>query len=811
MLRWLTPLRQDVVVGVRHLAKNPAFTVVAVLSLALGIMSTTAIYSVVHAVILDPFPYRDVDSLMSVRVWDPSGRGGRTNYTIDQFLEIAERNTIFEGVITSTWSDVLWTGSGDPQRLRGNHGTMNTFEVMGVPPLLGRTTTADDARPGAPPVVVLGYRFWQRQFGGDPGVLGRQLVLNGVTRTVIGVMPKRFMWRGADVYLPHVFRRGTIEEGVTSAHLLGRLKAGVTAVQAEADLRPIIEDLKQRQPAQFPDRWRVGLLSFKETFPSSIRRDIWILFGAVALLLLIACANVSNLLLSKATARQKEIAVRTALGASRGRVVRQLLTESLLLAGVGCAVGVALAYAGLRAILTIVPPDTIPDESEIAINLPVLAFTVAVSALTAVLFGLAPALHAARRDVANPLRESGRGLSGGGVRQALLRNGLVVVEVALSLVLLAGAGLMIRTVIALGNVEIGLRPDRLLTLRVPLAQARYPDAQARARFFDDLETRVAALPGVAAVGLNTSVHPMGNFAVPIEIDAVPGQNARPVLVHQVNAGYTAALGIAVVRGRPLNLDDVRDRRQVALVNEALVRSRLDGREPLALRVRIPRMKQPPIGLPDPSFEVVGVVKDTINEGLDEDVAPELYVPYTLAGMSDRLAVATSVDPDSLARSVAERVYAIDRDQPVMQMRTLEAVMHDGIFAGPRFNLVLFGVFAALGLALAVVGVYGVVSAGVEQQRHELGVRIALGADTGRITAMVVGRGARLLLVGTAMGLVAALFATRVMAGQIWNVSTFDPVSFAAVSVLLFVAGLQACYWPARRAARVDPIVALRQE
>ena len=499
MLAWFDHLRRDIQSGGRHLTKSPAFTAVAVLSLALGIMSTSAIYSVVHAVILDPFPYKDIDHLMSVRVWDPDGRGGRTNYSIDQFLEIAERSTIFEGVIASTWSDVLWTGGSNPERLRGNHGTMNTFDVMGVPPLLGRTTTADDARPGAAPVVVLGYRFWQRQFGGDPGVLGRQLILNGVDRTVIGVMPKRFMWRGADVYLPHVFRRGTVEENVSSVHLLGRAKPGVTAAQAEADLRPIIEDLQRREPAQFPPAWRVGLLPFEETFPSSIQRDIWILFGAVALLLLIACANVSNLLLSKATARQKEIAVRMALGASRGRVVRQLLTESLLLALLGCAIGIALAYAGLRVILTLVPPDTIPDESEIAINLPVLLFTVGISALTAVVFGLAPALHASKGGLANPLRESGRGLSGG-VRQVLMRNGLVVVEVALALVLLVGASLMIRTVIALKNVDPGFRPDRLLTMRVPPAQVRYPDAQRRVLFFEALAERVAALPGVSAVG-----------------------------------------------------------------------------------------------------------------------------------------------------------------------------------------------------------------------------------------------------------------------------------------------------------------------
>jgi predicted permease len=811
MLLWFDHLRRDGVSAARHFTKDPAFSAVAVLSLALGIMSTTAIYSVVHAVILDPFPYKDVDNLMSVRVWDPGGRGGRTSYTTDQLLEISERSTIFSGVIASTWSDVLWTSDGNPQRLRGNHGTMNTFDVMGVAPILGRTPTPDDARPDAPPVVVLGYRFWQRQFGGDAGVLGRHLVLNGVDRTVIGVMPKRFMWRGADVYLPHVFHRGTIEEGVRNVHLLGRLKPGVTAAQAEADLRPIIEDLKRREPGQFPDRWRVGLLSFKETFPSSIRRDIWILFGAVGLLLVIACANVSNLLLSKASARQKEIAVRTALGAGRGRIVRQLLTESLLLAFLGCAIGVALAYGGLRVILSLVPPDTIPDESEIAINMPVLLFTVGVSALTAVLFGLAPALHASRREVGNPLRESGRGLSGGGLRQTLLRNGLVIVEVALSLVLLVGASLMVRTVTGLKSVDLGFRPDRVLTLRVPLPDARYPDPQRRARFFQELLDRVSALPGVAAAGVNTSVHPLGNIRVPIELAGTETQNTRPVLVQQINPGYLNALGIAATRGRTFAREDVIDGRHVALVNEAFVRHRLTGRDGPGARFRIPALQEPPFRMTDTSFEIIGVVKDTPNDDVSMDVVPEIYLPFSITGMADRLIVLAAADPSSVTRSVVEQVYAIDRDQPVTQVRTLESWMQDGIYAGPRFNLVLLAVFAGLGLVLAIVGVYGVVSTAVAQQTHELGVRIALGAGRARIATMVMVRGARLLLAGIALGLLASVFATRVMATEIWRISRFDPLSFTAVSVILLAAGLQACYAPARRAARVDPIVALRQE
>jgi putative ABC transport system permease protein len=808
MLTWPEQFAGDLRFGVRGLLRTPGFSLLAVLSLALGIMAVTAIYSVLYAVVLDPFPYKDVENLMSVRVSSPVQRGSRTGYSTDQFLEIAERSTIFEGVIASTISDVLWTSAGDPQRLRGNHGTFNTFDVMGVPPLLGRTPTAADAQPGAEPVAVLGYRFWQRQFGGDPNVLGRQLQLNDITRTVIGVMPKRFMWRGADVYLPVRFERGRVVEGVRGVHLLGRLKPNITAAQAEADLGPIIADLRQREPAQFPEQWRVGLLPFTETFPSSIGRDIWVLLGAVALLLLIACANVSNLLLARASARQREMTVRVALGASRRRLVRQLLTESLLLALAAGGLGTALAYAGLPAILALVPPDTIPDESEIALNTSVLLFALIVSAFTSVICGLAPALHTAGKDLSNAMREASRSLAGGS-RQAITRKALVVAEVALSLILLAGSSVLLRRFVEMGRVTLGAPPEQVLTLRVPLAPQRYPDAARRITFFKDLLPRIKAVPGVQAVALNSGLHPFGNLWTTVDVTGQP-TSTDPVQAHQVSAEYTGALGIRLAAGRLLTESEVEAGHRVALVNERFVRTRIPDRPPLGQVVKLLRLKDPPFNVADHSFQIVGVVHDTPNAGLTEPPMPEAFVPFSAIGFSNLVVVRAQGDPATITRAVVNQVYAVDAAQPVTNVTTLAQLLKEEAFATPRFNLVLLSVFAIVGLALAVVGVYGVMSSAVAQERQEIGVRMALGADSGTITRMVLARGSRLLLAGTALGLAGSFAAGQWLAGAVWRVAAFDPLAFGAVALLLMLVGLQACYWPARRAARIDPLIAIRE-
>jgi len=808
-MNWIEQSWRDLQVGVRSLVKTPGFTVLAVSSLALGIMTTTAIYSVLYAVVLDPFPYKNVDDLTSVRVWNPAQRGMRLTYSVDQFVEIAARSRVFDGVIASTISDVVWTSDGEPQRLRGNHGTFNTFDVMGVPPLLGRTPTASDAQPGAEAVAVLGYQFWQRQFGGDPTAVGRRLRLNDTVRTVIGVMPKRFMWRGADVYLPIPFERVRIVEGVENVHLLGRLKPGVTEAQAEVDLSPIIADLKTREPKQFPDQWRVGLLSFKETFPSAITRDIWVLVGAVGLLLLIACANVANLLLSRASMRQREMTVRVVLGASRSRLVRQLLTESLLLALTAGAFGAVLAQVGLPALLALVPPDTIPAESEITLNSQVLIFVLLVSVATSVVCGLAPALHTSRRDLAGSLQEVGRGLAGA-TRQAMIRKALIVAEVALSLMLLAGSSVLLRTFIDIGDVNLGVSPERVLTLRVPLSPQRYPDASRRIAFFRQLLPRVAAVAGVEAVGLNTNVHPRGNMRV---VAAVRGgaPSDELVQVHQVNADYTNTLGARLVTGRLLSETDVEGARAVALVNERFVRTRLSGHGPLGEIVSLSRLKEPPFNVTNDTFQIVGVIEDRLNDGLTAPITPEIYVPFTVSGIPNLIAVRTQGNPATVTRAIANQVYALDKEQPVTAVMTLDRLLQDTQYATPRFNLVLLSIFATFGLVLAAVGIYGIMSTAVAQERRDIGVRVALGADGGTIARMVLARGSRLLVVGIAIGLAGSIVATRSLAAEVWRISALDPLSFAAVSLLLLTVGLQACYWPARRAARTDPLIALRQE
>ncbi len=814
LARWLGHFFRDIRVSVRGLAKSPGFAAITAISLALGIGGSSAMYSVIYGVILNPFAYQDVDRLMSVQIQDSQGRSNGSYYSIDQFVEIAERNAVFTGVIASTWSDVTLTsdegGGGDPQRLRGNHCTMNTFDVMGVPPLIGRATTAEDASAGAAPVVILGYKFWQRQFGGSRGVLGRKLNLNGKVRTVIGVMPPRFMWRGADVYLPDVFRRGQEIEGEREVHLLGRLKPGVTEVQAIAGLRPIFEDLRRRSPNEYPEKWRIRLQTFKETFPSGITDALWILFGAVGLLLMISCVNVSSLLLTRMAARQKEIAIRSAVGATRPRLIGQFLAETLVLALGGGALGVLAAYGALHGIIAMVPPNTIPDEAEISLNAPVLWFTLTLSVVVALLVGIAPALQFSGRDIVAALKEAGRGLSGG-TSQRVLRNGLVIGEVALSLMLLVGASLMIRTLISIQGADLGIHRDSILTLRIPFSIERYPAAERRVSFLQSVVRRVDSVPGVLATGVNTGMPPLFNWSMGVEIPGQVRTDSSPVVLQQVNEGYAKTMGLAVLHGRFLSAEDVGAKVHHAVVNQSFVRGYPAGREVLGSVVRLPRLRTAPLNITDDSFQIVGVVRDTVNRISTRETLPEIYIPFTLAGMADRLYVLGNVRPESLDRAVREQIYAVDRGQPVTDVRTLDNMLDDFVYARPRFNLLLFSVFAGLGLVLALVGVHGVIANSVSQRTREIGIRLALGAGYGQVVGMVLRLAAGLLAIGVVLGVIGSIASARLLRGLVRNVSTIDVDSLLAVIALLFATGLLASFWPARRAARVDPVRALREE
>jgi len=501
--------------------------------------------------------------------------------------------------------------------------------------------------------------------------------------------------------------------------------------------------------------------------------------------------------------------VRAALGASRWRLVRQLLAESLVLALAAGVIGTALAYAALPALLALVPPGRIPDESEIALNVPVLLFALAVSAAASLICGLAPALHTSRRDVAAALKESGRGLAGGS-RQALFRKSIIVAEVALSLVLLAGSGVLLRAFMAMQRVDLDVSPAQVLTMRVPLSPARYPDAARRAAFFHELLDRVAAVPGVAAAGLNSGLHPLGNMRV---LAVVPGEapSDEPVMVHHVSAGYAETMRLQPASGRLLTEADVRGGEQVAVVNERFVRARMGDRNPLGQVLELPRLKEPPYSVANATFTVVGVVRDVPNAGLAEPTIPEALVPFTVLGLSNLLVVRAHASAADVTRAVVGQVYAVDAAQPVTAVSSLEQLLDEIAYATPRFNLVLLSLFAALGLILAVIGVYGVMSQAVSQETQEIGLRMALGAGTASITTMIMLRGLRLLLLGIALGLAGSYAAGQWLAGQVWRVAGFDPVAFLAVTMLLLIVGLQACFWPARRAARTDPLIALRQE
>jgi putative ABC transport system permease protein len=804
---------QDFRYGLRGLRNQPGFALLAIFALALGIGAATTIFSVIENVLLDPFPYTDAHRIVSFNIHDvtQSRPGGRSAFKAPEFLDYQEQNHVFSEVIGGGNEDVLYTSGVGTELFAGAYVTPNTFRFLGVPALLGRVITEDDAKPGAPPVFVLSYKTWLKNYSQDPAIVGRSFVLNGLPTTLVGIMPSRFTKRGADLWRPQALDRSNPEASQRYFLFQARLKPGATLRDVETDISVIARRLAQVYPKDYPKNFTIQVETYVDQVVGHFKKTLYTLAAAVGLLLLIACANVANMLLARASSREKEMAVRAALGASRSRLILQLLMESFLLAAGGAVLGCLLSYGGIKALVAVIPDGAIPREAVIGLNVPVLLFSLGAAGFTAILFGLAPALQTAKRDVVEPLKDSGKG-SSGGFRRGKLRNTLVVIEVALSLVLLTGAGLLMRSFVALQQVDLGLNPDNILVARLPLPRDQYKTAASKQHFFRQLLQRLYVLPGVVAATETSTLPPYGGIQSEIEIPGKTHTEKWQSIFQLCSEGYFPTVGIRLVRGRLLSEAEVNDARRVTVVNQTLVRKFFGQEDPVGRQIKINLLETGPDAVKTPIFEIVGVVADAKNQGIQEPPMPEMFIPYTTTGAFERgILVRTAKEPLPLLNAVRREIWAVDRNVAVTLTGSLQDYLKSFSYAEPRFSLILLGVFAAVGLALVAIGVYSVIAYTVSRQTHEIGIRMALGAGSADVFRMVLRMGSRLIVLGVVAGMLASFAATRVIASQLWGVSQHDPVTLAGVVAVVAIVGLAACYFPARRATRVDPMIALRYE
>jgi len=665
-------------------------------------------------------------------------------------------------------------------------------------------------------VFVLRYKTWVKSFGADAGIVNKTFVLNGVQRTLIGIMPPRFGWGNADLWIPAKPSRaptGKVIAGAFQQHwwMLGHLKQGVTVKEAEADFTVIAKRLATIYPTEYPKHFTVQLDSLTNMVVGRFKTTLFIVLAAVGLLLLIGCGNVANLLLARATTREKEFAIRSALGANRWRLVRQLLVESLLLATGGAAVGTLLAWGGLKSLVALMPQEIIPAESVIQLNTPVLAFTLGVAMLTALVFGLVPALKAARKDINDPLRDSGKGVSGG-FRHGRLRDAVVVLEVGLSLMLLVAAGLLMRSFVALRDVKLGLQPDHIFVARLPLPVDRYKTADQVAGFYRPLLQRLKALPGVLEATETSTLPPYGGIPSDIEIPGKTHAEKWNAMFQLVSEGYFPVLKIQFVDGRSFTEAEVTGARKLAVVNQTFVKKYLGTENPIGRQVKIAQLADFDDAVKEPIFEIIGLVADAKNRGLQDPPEPEIWVPFTVTGSAFRgILVRTAKEPMAMMNAVEHEIWATDRNVALAFTGTLEGYISQFSYAGPRFGFFLMTIFGSIGLLLVTIGVYSVLAYTTARRTHEIGIRMALGAEGSDVQGMVIRMGLRLVGIGVAIGLIVSLAIGRVIATQLWGVSAYDPWTLVCVPALLLITGIVACWLPARRAASVDPLVALRYE
>jgi putative ABC transport system permease protein len=808
-------LLQDLRFGARMLLKNPIVTLVAIVALTLGIGANSAIFSVVHAVLLRSFPYAEADRLAVV--WEKK-EGGKTDQNVinlGNFFDWKEQNNVFSDMAAFFDLTANLTGDGEPEEVPGQIVTTNLFPLLGVNAVQGRTFTPDEGKPGQPNVVIISHGLWQRRFGGDPSVIGRQVTLNNRQNTIIGVLPADFGWhipkgsmtrKAAEIWSPWQVSNESRQRRGRFASAVARLRPGVTPAQAQQEMDIIGARLEKQYP-EFNTKWGVNVVPLRAQVTGDIRRPLLILLGAVGFVLLIACANVANLLLARAAARKKEIALRAGLGASRWRITRQLLTESVLLSLVGGTLGLLLAWWGTKALIALSPP-ALMNLRDVSVNLPVLGFTLGVALLTGIVFGLVPALEATRFDLQDSLKEGGKNI-GGSIRSHRVRNLFVVIQVALALVLLVGAGLLVKSLNRLQSVDPGYNPKQLLTMRVSLPTRKYDSDGKILSFFQQAVTQMQTMPGVEAAGaINsfpfTGLYPGTSMEIEGRPPLPPGQTLTTGIC-VTDANYFQVMQIPLKRGRLFTPQEAAEERHVVVINETFARKHLAGEDPLGKRVTI-NMKDTNV-----PTEIVGVVGDHKHMGLDVEVEPMAYWPHPELTYSAMTLVirargeATNVVP--AARSV---IRNLDQDQPVGEVITMEGLLAKSL-ARSRFNTTLLTIFAGVALVMAAVGIYGVMSYSVQQRTHEIGVRMALGAQQRDVLKLVVRQGVILAVIGVAAGLIASFGLTRLIANLLFETTATDTPTFAVVAIGLFLITLLACYVPARRATKVDPLVALRYE
>ena len=798
-------LRQDLRYGARMLAKKPLFTIIAIVTLALGVGANTAIFSVVNAVLLRSLPYHNPNQLIVLSTTSPGG--DRDGLSVPEAQDYQTRMQSLEDLTAFQSQSVNLTGGERPDRVRGAFVSANFFKVFNLTPIIGRTFAEGEDRQGGEKLAVVNEKMWQERLNSDPNLQAKKLILNGEPYSVIGVVPSSFKEPfdpEVEVWMPvanYPGNPGTREWRALFA--IGHLRPGVSLVQAQAEAATIASQLAQAYPKENAGRL-ARVEYFREILVSNVRPMLWLLFAAVGVILLIACANLANLLLARGLARQKEIAVRAALGASRWRLIRQLLTETTLIGLLGGVGGLLLAHWGLYALLKL--PQNFVDTSEATLDTSVLLFALAVSVITGWLFGLVPALQLARPELQSFLKEGARG-SGEGSRWNRVRSGFVVAQVALSLLLLVSAGLLIRSFDKLLRVEVGFKPERLLSLEYRLPRSKYKEAAAQWNFHRQVMERIQEVPGVQSVSLVRGLPFSGNggtTAITLPDREPPAKGQEPeVMFNTAMPNYFETIGIPFVKGRLFGNQDQVNTPPVLIINQTMAQRFWPGQDPLGKQIKF--VSDGTTGT------IVGVVGDAKHYWVEEEQRPQVYGAYSQQpGYFATVVIRTTVEPLALSESVRQAVWKVDADQPMWKVRTVEFLVNRSV-ADRKFLMALMGIFASLALVLTMIGLYGVISYLVNQRTQEIGIRMALGAQMGDILRMVLKQGMVLVLIGVALGLAAAWLMTRLMTRLLYQVSATDPLTFATIALLLVAVALLACYLPARRATKVDPLVALRYE